>query len=85
MVRIGPPVNTAAEWIDATPHHPCPICYGVEGCSTLRDAGYARCVEWPSEWPLVAGGWLHRIEIPRRHPVSGPSPGAEEAALLRLR
>ncbi len=70
MVRYGPAVLAAGEWINADSDHPCPICYGVEGCGTLRDEGYARCLEWPSERPLVAGGWLHRIEIHRRQPVS---------------
>ncbi len=73
MSRYGSVALDASEGIDASLAHPCLICYRMIGCSTLRDEDFARCVEWPSEWPLVAGGWLHRIEIHRRQPISASS------------
>jgi hypothetical protein len=52
MVRYGPAVLDASEWIDASPDHPCMICDGIEGCGAMRDEGFVRCAEQPSEWPL---------------------------------
>ena len=73
MARYSPAVLDASDWIDASSAHPCPICYGIGGCSTLRDTGFARCEEQPSEWPLVVGGWLHRIEAHSRRPAFASS------------
>jgi hypothetical protein len=62
MFRIAPAVVDAPEWIEASTLHPCPICGGTSQCSTHEDGEFARCVEIICDWPVLTGGWLHRIE-----------------------
>ena len=63
MARYSAAVLDASDWVESSFDQPCPICNGDGGCSTMRDGSFARCVERPSEWPLVVGGWVHRIEV----------------------
>jgi hypothetical protein len=69
MLRNRKAVVDASEWVNATMEWPCRICGATDGCSSLADDTFARCLEQPSEWPLVVGGWLHRLEL-----VAGPGP-----------
>jgi hypothetical protein len=63
MPRYYPVLTDASEWIDVSPDRPCAFCGALEGCGAMRDGSFARCVKQPSEWPLVTGGWLHRVEV----------------------
>jgi hypothetical protein len=70
MARYGSAVVVASEWIDVSPDQPCSVCGGVEACAAMRDEAFARCMEQQSEWPLIVGGWLHRVQVG----VEQPSP-----------
>lgn len=50
------------EWSTVSTRTPCPICAGVDACHRETDGTFARCARSPSDWPIVGGGWLHRIE-----------------------
>jgi hypothetical protein len=55
-------VLDAPEWVDVSFDCPCRICGAVQGCTSMSDDDFARCLEQPSDWPLVTGGWLHRVD-----------------------
>jgi hypothetical protein len=62
MARYGRAVVDEAEWIDVCPAQPCAVCGGLDGCRSMRSDDFAWCQVHASEWPLVVGGWLHRID-----------------------
>ena len=62
MHRYGAAVVDATEWVNVTAESPCGVCGATSGCSVMRNEGFVRCAEQPSEWPLVVGGWLHRVD-----------------------
>jgi hypothetical protein len=62
MSRIAPAAVDAPEWIEASSLHPCPVCGGTSQCSIHEDGEFARCLEIICDWPVLTGGWLHRIE-----------------------
>jgi hypothetical protein len=49
------------EWAFASVKHPCTICGGHVGCRRGLDDEFACCARVSSEWPLSAGGWVHRL------------------------
>ena len=49
-------------WVDVSSAEPCSICGGTTTCSVHEDGEFGRCLEVVSDWPIVTGGWLHRIE-----------------------
>ena len=52
-------------WVDVGRETPCPCCGAVHGCGILTDGEFARCMTIISQWPIVAGGWLHMLEVRR--------------------
>jgi len=49
------------EWTFVSPKHPCAICGGHDGCRQCVEDEFACCKRVSSEWPLSAGGWVHRV------------------------
>jgi hypothetical protein len=49
------------EWTFVSVKHPCTICGGHDGCRSGVENEFACCKRVPSEWPLSAGGWVHRL------------------------
>jgi hypothetical protein len=48
------------EWTFVSVKQPCTICGGNAGCRRGFDDEFACCTRVSSEWPLSAGGWVHR-------------------------
>jgi hypothetical protein len=57
------------EWTFVSGKHPCTICGSDQGCRRGEDE-FACCTRIWSQWPLTAGGWVHRILPPAADPVS---------------
>jgi len=49
------------EWTFVSAARPCAICGGHDRCRRRPDDEFACCVQVSSEWPLSAGGWVHRV------------------------
>ena len=62
MSRYGNAVANVGGWIEVSVVEPCPACGGVNECSVHEDGEFARCLNVVCDWPVVSGGWLHRIE-----------------------
>jgi hypothetical protein len=71
------------EWTFASAKNPCPICAGHEGCRSGFEDEFACCTRISSEWPLSAGGWVHRMSRRLASALSpvpdDPTAGAREA------
>ena len=85
---------TSAQWKDASPQDPCPICGKEEWCSRSSDGGVALCRRWASS-PIYGTGkekidkssatyWLFRLHgTASAHwpiPVCRPADGKGERA-----
>lgn len=55
-------------WTEASGERPCPVCRAVRGCSVIEGGEFARCLHATSQWPVLGGGWLHRL-------AEAPTPG----------
>ena len=65
------PADTPA-WTEASAQRPCPVCRAERGCSVIEGGEFARCMHATSRWPVLGGGWLHRLaEAP---PVGDSAP-----------
>jgi hypothetical protein len=61
-MRCHAPMNHAdPEWTPASAKRPCVICSAHDGCQMRSDDDFACCKRVSSEWPLVTGGWVHRV------------------------
>jgi hypothetical protein len=49
------------EWTFVSAKQPCTVCGGHAGCRRGLDDEFACCTRVSSEWPLSAGGWVHRL------------------------
>jgi hypothetical protein len=61
MSRHVYPIADVPEWVEASSTRPCPVCGGTSGCSILEDGEFVRCLEVVCDWPVLSGGWLHRL------------------------
>jgi hypothetical protein len=60
MLEIGrSAVRDHPRWVEVSPDRPCPICRAEGACSVLEEQSEAHCVNTPSGWPTLSGGWLH--------------------------
>ena len=59
-------------WIEVSTLQPCPICGGTSRCAVHEDGEYVRCLEIVCDWPVLTGGWLHRIENGPAEPIATP-------------
>jgi hypothetical protein len=57
-----PPFTDEYLWIDVSLGEPCSVCGGSSECMVLESYDFARCTRTVSEWPVLDGGWLHRLE-----------------------
>lgn len=72
-------------------HKRCPIC-GHDGWCTSKpseEGGWMiRCMRKPSDWPLVAGGWIHRVDGPvdpvKVERAAQPTPRLDSSTLLMI-
>jgi hypothetical protein len=51
----------STEWTKVSAQQPCAVCSGQTGCLRGSDGEFACCARVPSDWPLAAGGWVHRV------------------------
>ena len=49
-------------WLEVSPAQPCRICGAASECTILESREFARCSKAVSEWPVLDGGWLHRLD-----------------------
>jgi hypothetical protein len=70
MTRYMNPEVDLPEWVEASPEDPCPVCGAIDGCKVSEDRTFACCMNVIydplgaySEWPVVTGGWLHRLHM----------------------
>jgi hypothetical protein len=69
------------EWTFVSPKRPCVVCAGADGCRRGFEDEFAVCTQVASEWPLSAGGWVHRVGRSQRaetHDQPDPSAAARE-------
>ena len=64
MARHAAMLVSVPAWVDVSSAEPCSMCGGTTKCSVHEDGEFGRCLEVVSDWPIVTGGWLHRIESP---------------------
>jgi hypothetical protein len=62
MSRYAEASVDVLEWVEVSSTQPCPICGGVSRCAVYGDDEFVRCLEVVCDWPVVTGGWLHRLE-----------------------
>ena len=51
-------------WDEVGRGEPCPKCGATSGCSILENREFVRCLKVVSQWPVLAGGWLHALPAP---------------------
>lgn len=51
------------EWAFVSIKRPCAICGGHHGCRRGFGDEFACCTQVLSQWPLTAGGWVHRVRV----------------------
>jgi hypothetical protein len=51
------------EWTLVSAKRPCTICGSHQGCRRGFEDEFVCCTRVRSEWPLTAGGWVHRVEL----------------------
>jgi hypothetical protein len=62
MVRYAGAPADPPVWVEVSLVQPCPICGGTSRCAVHEDGEFARCLKIICDWPLVTGGWLHRLD-----------------------
>ena len=50
------------QWLEVSPAEPCVVCGAISECTVLESREFARCSQTVSEWPVLDGGWLHRLD-----------------------
>jgi hypothetical protein len=63
MTRYRSAEVDAPEWLKASPKDPCPVCGATDGCKMCEDRTFACCMTVICEWPVLTGGWLHRLDV----------------------
>lgn len=63
MLRHKVVSGIEVEWTLVSVKRPCTICGGHHGCRRGFADEFACCTRVFSEWPLMAGGWVHRLEL----------------------
>jgi hypothetical protein len=63
-------------WTEASVRRPCPVCGAPGACAVIEGDEFARCMHTQSRWPVLGGGWLHRLTL------RPEEPGAELVGLL---
>jgi hypothetical protein len=61
MLLQRPAATVEREWLVVSSGHPCPVCGAEDECRISDDREFLCCAQRPSDWPLVTGGWLHRV------------------------
>ena len=82
------PVSTVeAEWTFVSVKHPCAICGAHDGCRSGFEGEFACCQRVPSQWPLSAGGWVHRLtrfSLSKPRGLGDPGAGARQSGALAM-
>jgi hypothetical protein len=73
MARYADTSVEVPEWVEVSSAQSCPICGGSSQCAVHEDGEFVRCLAVVSDWPIVTGGWRHRIEsrMGERRPIVG--------------
>jgi hypothetical protein len=50
------------EWVSVSAESACPVCGATSGCRVSVGGEFACCLRTVCEWPMVSGGWLHRLD-----------------------
>ena len=69
MWRQASSSTLQSEWQAVSRDQPCGICGAHNRCSLGADGEFACCLTTPSEWPIVSGGWLHRVVVEVKRPI----------------
>lgn len=62
MTRVSRSLAPDAEWNGVSAERPCAICGARTVCRRHANDAFASCTHKPSDWPLVNGAWLHRVD-----------------------
>jgi hypothetical protein len=62
--RYGAMAVDTPTWTEVSRGSPCPLCEATTGCSILENREFVRCLNLVSQWPVLAGGWLHPLPAP---------------------
>ena len=63
MARYAAASAHVPEWVEVSSAEPCSMCGRTSRCAVQEDGEFGRCFEVVSDWPVVTGGWLHRLEV----------------------
>ncbi len=63
MLRHKVVSGVEVEWTLVSVKHPCTVCGGHHGCRRGFADEFGCCTRVLSEWPLTAGGWVHRLDL----------------------
>ena len=63
MLRRKVVSGIEVEWTLVSAKLPCTTCGGQHGCRRGFAGEFACCTQVHSEWPLMAGGWVHRLDV----------------------
>lgn len=62
MLRRKVVSGVEVEWTLVSVKRPCMVCGGHNSCRRGFAGEFACCTQIHSEWPLMAGGWVHRLD-----------------------
>ena len=62
MSERGATLAVEPHWCEVSVSAPCPCCGAAAGCDLLEDGEFVRCRMVTSRWPVLGGGWLHRLD-----------------------
>jgi hypothetical protein len=82
MIRTLQVTRSDIEWITVSSRRPCPVCGNDHQCQVQSEGEFAACAQRPSDWPMVSGAWLHRLEqtaesLPAPSPINWRSPDSD--------
>ncbi len=56
------------DWTTVSEQHPCAICGAHDRCRRGFADEFACCLRTVSDWPLITGGWVHRLDPVQSEP-----------------
>jgi hypothetical protein len=57
-------------WVEVSLAQPCRVCGAISVCTILESGEFAHCSVTVSEWPVLDGGWLHRLDVSSTQPAA---------------
>jgi len=81
MLRHKVVSGVEVEWTLVSVKRPCTVCGGHHGCRRGFADEFGCCTRVLSEWPLTAGGWVHRLDLE----IELEAEGSRESGAARSR